>query len=322
VLDEYSLLRHICNGVLLGHDPKRTRVLVISHAKSVYLDDAGHPVDKPYLVLGGFISTESRWIDFERPWKEILASRKIPFPFHATDFFHEHIKDPKIKHIVEDLVRTISNHVEAAFSAALDMEAYKAANRVRRLEEFSGSPISMLSRSLRENIDNWRNRNQDESPLLYFIENGTYQRGDLEDCWKYIDKRNPPIPVAKEHPSAQAADLYAYSVYRSGPFIVPSWQHQMFHDIFQIKGIYHADAKTMEAELKDYLSKPTAHVNELGGKVVIPNRESTKNIDVRFDGNPNKKQSVRRAKIGIPNDRPAKIRSSDGDDSPRGPKSS
>ena len=272
---------------------------MISQGKSVYLDDAGHPIDRPFLVIGGFISTESRWLNFERPWREILASRKLPFPFHATDFFHEHRNDPKLKHIVADLVRTISDHVEAAFSVGLDMEAYRLANQVRKLEEICGAPIAMISRSLRESIDDWRKSVGDSSPLLYFIENGTYQRGDLEQCWRYLDKLNPPIPVSKEHPSAQAADLYAYSVYQSAPFGAVSWQHQMFHDTFVIKGIQHFDHRTMASDLKKFLSKDSTYINELGRKVRIPDREATKNINVTFEGNKNKQQNVRRAKIGL-----------------------
>jgi len=272
---------------------------VISQGKSVYLDDAGHPVDKPFLVLGGFVSTESRWIDFERPWREILAYRKIPFPFHATDFFYERRDDPKLKHIVSDLIRTISDHVETAFSVGLDMEAYKSANQKKRLEEIAGAPIAMVSRSLRRNVDDWRKSIRDTSPLLYFIENGTYQRGDIEQCWKYLDKLNPPIPVSKEHPSAQAADLYAYSVYQSSPFDSASWQHQMFHETFVIKGIQHFDSRTMTSDLMDYLSKSSTYINELGRKVPIPDREPTKNISVTFEGNKNKQQNIRRAKIGL-----------------------
>ena len=60
---EYSWLRHVCNGVLLGHNPEETYLAVMTLGKSIYLDDAGHPVDKPYLVLGGFLSTEARWIE-------------------------------------------------------------------------------------------------------------------------------------------------------------------------------------------------------------------------------------------------------------------
>jgi hypothetical protein len=303
--------------VLLNHDPKETFVMVISEGKSVYLDDAGHPVDKPFLVIGGFISTESRWLEFERPWREILSKRKLPFPFHATDFFFEHAQDPKLKHIVADLVRTISNHVEAAFSVGLDMEAYKEANRTKRLEEFSGAPISMISRSLREQIDEWRTSIRDKSPLLYFIEGGTYQRGDMEKCWKYLDQLQPPISVPKNHPSAQAADLYAYSVYQSAPFEKPSWQHEIFHETFVIKGLHHADSRTMSVDLKKFLSKPSTHIKEVGSKVRIPDREPTKELTVSFEGDTNKQQKFRRAKIGVPNDREASIRPSNDNDPSR-----
>lgn len=289
--------------------------------KSVYLDDSGHPVDKPFLVLGGLVSTEARWIEFERPWREVLKERKISFPFHATDFFSDRAKDPKLKHIVSDLVRVISNHVEAAFSVGLEMAAYKAANRVRRLEEFSGAPIAMISRSLREEINKWRNAIRDKSPLLYFIEEGTYQRGDIEQCWRLLDKQNPPVPVSKKHPSAQAADLYAFSVYQSAPFEVPSWQHQMFHEIFEIKGLYHADSRTMASDLRQYLMKDSTQIKQLGRKVPIPGRERTKDMNVIFEGNKNKQQPFRKAKIGLPNDRKPKIRSGDEHDLPRGPES-
>lgn len=302
---EYSWLKHICGGILLGHDPEITGVAIVSE-KSVYLDDAGHPADKPYLVLGGLISTESRWIEFEKYWREILAFRKLPFPFHATDFFRDYAKDTKLRHIVGDLVRVISNHIEAAFSIGLDVEAYKAANRIKRLEEFSGAPISMVSRTLRENIDNWKKTIHDNSPTFYFIENGTYQRGDMNDCWKYLDGLNPPIPVAKEHPSAQAADLYAYSAYRSAPFDSPSWQHELFAATFRSKGVYFADGRIMESDLNLSLSKNSVKLAEWEqGKVPIPDREKTKYLSVKFEKNQNKQQNIRRAKTGLEHDRKA-----------------
>ena len=271
----------------------------MAKAKSIYLDDAGHPIDKPFLVIGGFIATNNRWLDFERPWRDVLKARNLPFPFHATDFFYEHKEDRKLKHITADLIRTISNYVEAAFSVGLDMEAYKSANQVKRLEEFSGAPISMLSRSLRKSVDEWRKSIFDTSPLLYFIEDGTYQRGDMEQCWKYLDKLNPPTRVSKEHSPAQAADLYAYSVYQSAPFNSPSWQHGMFHETFVIKGVAHFDSRTMDSDLKAFLATNSTYINELGRKVPIPDRELTEGMDVRFEGNNNKQQNIRKAKIGL-----------------------
>src|SRR5258708_25301362 len=100
---------------------------------SVYLDDAGHPVDKPYLVVGGFIAREDRWVAFENPWREILRIRQIDSPFHSADFFSKHRSNPKLKHIVADLVRVIANHVESAFSVMIDMNSYNDFNTEFRL---------------------------------------------------------------------------------------------------------------------------------------------------------------------------------------------
>jgi hypothetical protein len=215
--DDYSWLRHVCNGVLLSHDPEKTCVAVIG-GKSVYLDDAGHPMDKPYLVLGGFIASESKWNEFAPAWEQTLKSRQIEGPFHATDFFSQHKNDRKLKHITADLIQTIATYAEWAFSIALDLDVYRRINRQRRLEELAGSPLALVSRTLRRNIEYYLELRRDRSPILYFIESGTFQYGDMAEIWTHIDKKEPPIPVPKSHPAAQAADLYAYSVYQSAPF--------------------------------------------------------------------------------------------------------
>jgi hypothetical protein len=296
---------------------------VIAESKSVYLDDAGHPLDKPFLVLGGFLSTETRWIEFEKPWRKVLADRKVPFPFHATDFFRERRNDPKLKHIFQDLIRVISDHVEAGFSVGLDVDAYKEINRIKRLEEIAGSPLAMISRSLRESIDDLRSKVFDRAPLLYFIEKGTYQTGDMNECWSCLDEVQPPIPVGKEHPSAQAADLYAYSAYQSAPFSrdFVSWQHEMLHETFAIKGIHHEDHSITRSNLEETASKKCVRLGTVkidgqapfypAEKVPIPDRAATANINIQFERNKNKQQANRKAKIGIPNDEQGKFRQGD-----------
>lgn len=265
--------------------------------KAIYLDDAGHPVDKPFLVIGGCISTERRWADFEGAWEAVLKRLKLSVPFHATDFFGEHKKNPKLKYMTADLVRTIGNHVEGAYSVGLDVDAYKKINQEKRLEECAGAPIAMISRVLRGNVDFRRRLTGDESPLRYFIERGTFQRGDMDDCWKYLDGLTPPITVSKAHPSAQAADLYAYSVYKSAPFNKLSWQHQMFFNTFQYKDVYLFDGRVMESDMRESLARKTSVVD--GQRTSIPNRKATEGLDFSFKNNPNKKQNIRKAKIGM-----------------------
>ena len=296
VQSQYSEMQHICNGMLLSHDPKETWVFVMS-GYSIYLDDAGHPDDKPYLVVGGFIATEDRWIDFEKPWREILRSRKIDFPFHATDFFHERKRDPKLEHIAADLVRTITNYIEAAFSVVIDMNAYRDFNRILRLEEVVGTPYALVTRGIHEDVAKWQEVVGPHSPLLYFIEDGTLHRGDMMDCLKDRDQINPPIPVPKSHVACQAADLYAYSVYQTAmqggnPFLTFRYFMQKLQHPRE-----RWDAKIFRPELEDYLSRPNTKLLGVPGKVAIPPRAMTEGLKFTFEGN---RKKVRRATVGMP----------------------
>jgi hypothetical protein len=267
---------------------------------SVYLDDSGHPIDKPYLVLGGFITREDRWIDFERPWKDCLHSRGLNFPFHSTDFFAEHKDDPKLKHILADLVRVITNHIEAAFSATIEIDAYTTFNRERRLEEFAGSPYAIVTRVIHKNVDDWQLRVGDRSPLRYFVEDGTLHKGDMMDCLRDRDGINPPTPVKKDHVACQAADLYAYSVYQSAMLGQPSLSFRFFMD--KLPSINErVDTRTFRSELETYLASNTSVVlterYPEGVKVPIPRRDLTPGINFNFARN---KKKLRRASLGIP----------------------
>jgi hypothetical protein len=293
---QYSPLRHICNGVLLNHDPKSTWVFVMT-GYSIYLDDAGHPADQPYLVVGGFIAREDRWIAFESAWKEILRIRQIDFPFHATDFFSKYKNDPKLAYIVADLVRVITNHVEASFSVALDIDCYKEFNRELRLEEVVGAPYALAMRGLRESVEEWQKIVGPRSPLLYFVESGTLHRGDMMDCLQDRDGVNPPIPVPKSHVACQAADLYAYSMFQTaiqGGVPVLSFKYFMEKLSFPKE---RRDAKIFRAELEAFLSGPNTKFLGIPDKVPIPHRSSTEGLKFTFEGN---RKKVRRGTVGLP----------------------
>lgn len=50
-----------------------------------YLDESGSD-DTPFLLVGGYVSTESRWKKFERAWVEALHSEGLHESFHMVDF--------------------------------------------------------------------------------------------------------------------------------------------------------------------------------------------------------------------------------------------
>jgi Protein of unknown function (DUF3800) len=264
---------------------------------SIYLDDSGHPEDKPYLALGGFIASEERWVDFEEPWRDILRVRKIDFPFHATDFFSSRRKDPKLRHIVNDLVRVITNHVEAAFSVVIDINAYREFNQTRRLEEFAGTPHAIITKNLHENVETWQKVVGPRSPLLYFVEAGTLHRGDMMDCLRDRDGINPPIPVPKAHIACQAADLYAYSIFQT---VMQGGKPFISIECFMEKLRFpeeRMDARIFRSDLETYLSQPTTVLQGSTEKIRIPPRAQTGEAKINFKGNTKK---FRRATVGLP----------------------
>jgi hypothetical protein len=268
---------------------------------SANLDDAGHPSDKPYVAVGGFIASEEQWIAFEEPWKQIMRLRKLKFPFHATDFFHEHRKDNKLKHIVSDLVRVITNHIEAAFSVTVDMTAYKDLNRVRRVEEFLGTPYALVTRALHDNVDKWQKLVGPRSPLLYFVESGTLHRGDMEEIFRDRDGIAPPVPVDKDHVCCQAADLYAHAIYQTAcAGGLPSLAFSAFMEKLPYIN-RRMDARIFREELESDMQKKMVVVttpnHPEGVRVAIPPRELTKHIDFNFKGN---LKRFRRGTVGLP----------------------
>ena len=206
---EYSLIRHLCSGVLLNHDPERTWIAIVTEYQ-VYLDDSGHPDGQPYVVVAGFLSTEPKWVAFDLAWKAALQRNGLPDVFHMTDF-EATIKDKKKKGIIlEDLTTTINNHVVAALSCSVDMTAYKKVNGTHCVEEWLGKPFAMAARAVARGINTWkRNFFREGDHLLVFIEEGTKHRGDMEETFRRDDL---PIPqmVPKKHPSVQAADILAW----------------------------------------------------------------------------------------------------------------
>jgi hypothetical protein len=267
---------------------------------SVYLDDSGHPIDKPYLVLGGFIAREDRWVDFEQPRNDVLRERKIDFPFHATDFFKERRNDPKLKHIVADLVRVITNHIEAAFSVTIDVNVYDELNRERRLEEFSGTPYALITRAIHHTIDDWQKVVGPRRPLLHFVEDGTLHKGDMMDCLRDRDGINPPIPVKKDNVACQVADLYAYSVYQTAiKGGEPSLGFRYFMDKLPHTN-ERVDTKIFRPELESYVAKATAVLVSdkypKGVRVKIPSREESDGWKFNFRGNLKK---IRKPKLAV-----------------------
>lgn len=176
---------------------------------ALYLDAAGHPSDQPILCAGGFLASESSWLAFEGSWKDALKKNGLPEVFHMTDF-ESRFKDHREHwNILRNLIDVISDHALASFSNTVSMEGYRRINRKFPLEEMYGKPYGVAASSVARLAHHWGNRYLPLGEFLVFVEQGTHHHGDMVECFRR-DGLDDPIPVRKEHPAAQAADLYAW----------------------------------------------------------------------------------------------------------------
>ena len=171
--DNYSVIRHMCWGMLLNHDPTATWIAIMTEY-AAYFDDSGHPDDQEAVVVGGFIATEREWLLFEREWEEILAHYGME-TFHMTDFeknkvWPQHRKDA----ILRRLVSTIKIRTVKSISQIVLMDDYRQENEKWAFEETIGTPYALAGRTAAKALNDWkRDFARPDDKLLVFFEDGT-----------------------------------------------------------------------------------------------------------------------------------------------------
>ena len=208
----YSLLRHICVGVLLNHDPRNAWVASLNY--SAYVDDGGHPADRPAVIASGFLATEENWLRFEPKWRDVVKRCHLKDDvFHMADFEQKFAGKPEKWDILNELITIIRDHAEATLIAMVDMTDYKSVNREYPLEECIGKPFAIAARCVARNINLWKKNffHANRDKLLVFVEDGTLHRGDMEEVFKR-DALPIPTPVPKSTPAVQPADMLSWEV--------------------------------------------------------------------------------------------------------------
>ena len=210
-LSQYSLLRHLCWGMLGVHDPSRSWVAIMTEY-ALYLDDGGHPNDQPFLVVAGYVACEERWLAFEPEWRKALARFDLGDVFHMTDFMSCRYTPLKRDHILGSLAAVVKAHTIRPFACAIDIAAYKRVNEDMALEECHGAPFALVVRSVARDIHLWKRTITAEDRLLTFVEEGTKHFGEME---KVMKRDGIPVPnrVPKALPQVQPADILAWEMF-------------------------------------------------------------------------------------------------------------
>jgi hypothetical protein len=209
----YSMLSHLCWGLLLNHDPAATWVVSMAEY-SVYSDDSGHPDDQPFVVAAGYVGSEAQWLAFEPQWKAALARHGLGDVFHMTDFMRKNRSVKARKPVLDDLEAIVRANQLVPVSGAVEIAGYKKVNEVFVLEETLGTPYALAARAMAISVNKWKSENfRDGDHLLLFTESGTKHRGDMAEVFKR-DKLPEPIPVLKSMVAVQPADILAWELFR------------------------------------------------------------------------------------------------------------
>jgi hypothetical protein len=178
---------------------------------SLYIDAAGDPYTD-FMVAGGFIANREAWLRFEGEWNDCLARNHLGNVFHMTDFEHEHRNNPQRPEILAELIDVIGKNLRAVIGSSVSIDDYRKINNHYPLEECIGKPYSLVARGTASNLQRWKRRVLLNEPVLVFAEDGTLHGGDMCECF-VRDGLRPPVPVPKESPPVQAADLYCWETF-------------------------------------------------------------------------------------------------------------
>jgi hypothetical protein len=181
---------------------------------SLYLDDSGHPKDQPYVVVAGFVASESQWLSFAPVWKAALAKYGLGDAFHMTDFSsNRKFSQLRREQILGELRRIIRSYTVAAFASAVVMVDYRRVNDLFTLEETLGAPYALVVREITRQLNAWQKEVfESEDRLLLFVEEGTLHFGDLEQIAKR-DGLPYPTRVPKSLPAVQPADMLGWEYF-------------------------------------------------------------------------------------------------------------
>lgn len=196
-----------------------------------YFDDSGHPDDKPFVIIAGFIATEDQWLRFEKEWLDHLAPMGIEI-FHMADFekstkWTRNQKDD----LLRKLIGTIRVRTRIQMQAIVPMAPYQEINEKYAFEEAFGAPYAVAGRTIAKFINEWKEQYaKPEDKMLVFFEDGSKHKGDFMAAMERDGLPCPGFLKKSEAVPLQAADLIAWEGHHAMRYRQPRWTLQYLID--------------------------------------------------------------------------------------------
>jgi hypothetical protein len=101
------------------------------------------------LVVSGFVSTPTKWRQFEEQWQAMLDEFEVPY-FHMAEFAPSigvfsrwKGKESKRRRFLQKLIDITVKHTEQSIAAGVLLRDWRRANRVYELQEQGFPPYAL-----------------------------------------------------------------------------------------------------------------------------------------------------------------------------------
>lgn len=188
-----------------------------------YFDDAGG-ADHGFTLCAGWVSTVTRWREFEGWWTTLLKIYELP---HFTmkecaqwsGPFAEWKKEPgKRDKFIRTAAMIIKQTALQGFATIIPHDAYCRVNELYTLREFCRTEYAFAGFDCARKSLLWRNQFHPNEPIEFVFHDGTKGKGALEETIKrelrYTPLFRPSCEKQGENPTIQlqVADFLAYEV--------------------------------------------------------------------------------------------------------------
>jgi hypothetical protein len=130
---EPSGFKHLVSALRGIHDPEQAIVAVVTG----YFDASGAPDQGTVLVVAGFISFESRWLEFEHRWNAALRDAGITC-FHMGELINRkgefvRWKQRKRERFLSKLIQIVIDTVVQNFGCIVVLDDWNKVNQEHEL---------------------------------------------------------------------------------------------------------------------------------------------------------------------------------------------
>jgi hypothetical protein len=183
----YSPIRHLAHALLLNHDPDQTLMVMLT----AYLDASMSQQGAQVITIAGFVSTETKWLKFEKSWNAILNKYEVPY-LHMNEFACStgvfkawKGEEKRRRRFLIDLIRVAKKGVHKGFACSMLMKDFEELNQEFRLREHWGNEYAFIGMNVVTSIMNWKNKQFPHAKIKYVFEDGDLGNEHLKRCLQF-----------------------------------------------------------------------------------------------------------------------------------------